>query len=255
MSSFFLQTALLSFQWKPPRRWRESLADVFSFHELDANGSSGSPKNEITQLPSPPPPISVSVGWVERTGSFPHSALPKWGCASVYLVILLSSFSSYSVVISLPMHVSLILVMAEWPIRPVVTTLEYPPATAGQPKASRKSRGWEGENGGSHKSLMRVRLPQTLRTHLGLDFLQHYKWRLLCCLMDGLQQNSGELQHCFGHDKDCLKYSQAYILQTNVTFSGFSVTTTADMARSVILIKQYGVDYVMCCIMRVLWCF
>lgn len=176
-----------------------------------------------------PPPIragiSVSVGWVERTGSFPHSALPKWGCASVYLVILLSSFSSYSVVISLPMHVSLILVMAEWPIRPVVTTLEYPPATAGQPKASRKSRGWEGENGGSHKSLMRVRLPQTLRTHLGLDFLQHYKWRLLCCLMDGLQQNSGELQHCFGHDKECLKYSQAYILQTNVTFSGFSVTT------------------------------
>lgn len=128
-----------------------------------------------------------------------HPPTPLCGSKDVtvcILLILLSSFSSYSIVISLPMHVSLILVTAEWPIAPAVTTSEYPPATAGQPKASNKSEGWEGENGGGHKSLMRVRLSQTVRTHLGLDFLQSYKWKLLCCLMDGPQQNCEELQHC-----------------------------------------------------------
>lgn len=86
----------------------------------------------------------------------------------IHLVILLSRFPSYSMVISLPMYVSLILVMAEWPITPAVATSKYPPASTGQPKASGKGRGWVGENGGIHKSLMRADCLRLWELTLGL---------------------------------------------------------------------------------------
>lgn len=97
---FFLQiSVLLSTQWKPCRRWRDSLADVFSCHEPDATGSSGSPRQMRSHSchVSVHAGVVVNVSRVVRTGACPLlcSALRMWGCDSVYLVILLSGFSCY----------------------------------------------------------------------------------------------------------------------------------------------------------------
>lgn len=137
-----------------------------------------------------------------RTGASSALLCGERGCDSVYLVILLSTFLWCSFVISLPMHVSLISIMAKCTSAPpqtlVLSLHEVLQPLQHQPKASKQSSLWGG------KMVAHVAATNhwwgsdciKLRSHLGLDSLQPYKWRLFHSLMDELQQNRRELQQC-----------------------------------------------------------
>lgn len=94
---FFLQTALV-LSAKPRRKWRDSMADVFSCHEPDATGSSGSPrphKWDRTAAMSPSVPVLLWMLVRMHVQVRPRSTPQNWSCHSMYLVIPLSGFPCY----------------------------------------------------------------------------------------------------------------------------------------------------------------
>lgn len=81
-------------------------------------------------------------------------------------------------------------------------------------------------NSGSYKSLLRATVPQTVRTHLGLDFLQAYKWRQL--QPDGCKAT----EQSTGHEKDLWflhepTYSEDFIDLTFRFITKFNVSGTS----------------------------
>lgn len=216
--------------------------------------------------------ICTSIAVVCRaahTGASPALLCRKWGCDSVYLVFLLSTFLWYSFVISLPMHVSLIPIMAKCTTATPPTLmlslphkLLQPPQH--QPKASKQSSLWGGK--------MVACIAATnhwwgsdcikLRSHLGLDSLQPYKWRLLCSLMDELQQNRKELQQCLAMIKIILNSHRLThcICSMSGTVNAFELqrnhlqeyTADLDMMKPSTPIQLNGAVaiYVRCCVIR-----
>ena len=116
-----LQSVLVS-SVKAWRRWKDSLADVFSCREPDATGSLRRCKWDRTaaMFPSVPALFPIAVGFCS-TGVY--CTADARICDSASLVILLSDSPCYNSVMSLPALVSLIPVMAKQPDTAAVTTL------------------------------------------------------------------------------------------------------------------------------------